>query len=265
MQPAAAFRPPGARLSGAHLRQRRVAQIGFRGEAVQRQHVGRCSGGLRHQRADCRKRDLRRPVRDVGRRKERRHQGVAVELTLELQRLLLVPGREDRLRGLDEFAHPPRRVRPRHAEAALDVRLDLRADAKGETALREGVEVMRHVRHRHGRAGERDGHPGLQAQALRMLGGEEQWKERIVRGLGADHAVESQLFVFLRLALDLREIRGQSAINVCCHADHLGPVGTSLNGMPLSTRASCGNLSTRSAMMLRMTSSVPPAMRSAGE
>ena len=43
------------------------------------------------------------------------------------------------------------------------------------------------------------------------------------------------------------------------------PVGISRNGTSLSTRTSCGRPSTRSAMMLRMISSVPPAMRSAGE
>ncbi len=42
------------------------------------------------------------------------------------------------------------------------------------------------------------------------------------------------------------------------------PVGMSVKGMSLSTRTSPGSPSTRSAMMLRMISSVPPAMRSAG-
>ena len=44
--------------------------------------------------------------------------------------------------------------------------------------------------------------------------------------------------------------------------DH--PVGTSRNATSLSTRTSPGSPSTRSAMMLRMISSVPPATRSAG-
>jgi alpha-1,6-mannosyltransferase len=42
------------------------------------------------------------------------------------------------------------------------------------------------------------------------------------------------------------------------------PVGTSLNGTSLSTRMSPGRPSTRSAMMLRRISSVPPAMRKPG-
>ena len=42
------------------------------------------------------------------------------------------------------------------------------------------------------------------------------------------------------------------------------PVGTSLNGMPLSTRTSWGKPSTRSARMLSMISSLPPAMRTPG-
>ena len=43
-----------------------------------------------------------------------------------------------------------------------------------------------------------------------------------------------------------------------------GPVGMSLNGTPLSARVSGGRRSTRSAMMLRSTSSVPPAIRRPG-
>src|SRR5690242_2789316 len=42
------------------------------------------------------------------------------------------------------------------------------------------------------------------------------------------------------------------------------PVGALLNGTSLSTRISCGRPSTRSAMMLRKISSVPPAMRRPG-
>ena len=43
------------------------------------------------------------------------------------------------------------------------------------------------------------------------------------------------------------------------------PVGSWLKGTSLSTRTSGGRPSTRSAMMLRMISSVPPAMREDGE
>src|SRR5262249_47741402 len=43
------------------------------------------------------------------------------------------------------------------------------------------------------------------------------------------------------------------------------PVGSSLNGSSLSTRTSAGRPSTRSAMMLRMISSDPPAMREEGD
>ncbi len=56
---------------------------------------------------------------------------------------------------------------------------------------------------------------------------------------------------------------GQRA--TCPDLFQLAPVGTLVKGMPLSARGSCGNPSTRSAMMLAMISSVPPAMRSPGE
>src|SRR3954463_13970972 len=51
---------------------------------------------------------------------------------------------------------------------------------------------------------------------------------------------------------------------LCIHA-HRPLVGILLNGTSLSTRISPGKPSTRSAMMLRRISSVPPAIRIDGE
>src|SRR6202171_848405 len=51
----------------------------------------------------------------------------------------------------------------------------------------------------------------------------------------------------------------------CIRHVHLPLVGILLNGTSLSTRMSPGGPSTRSAMMLRRISSVPPAMRMEGD
>ena len=67
---------------------------------------------------------------------ERRHQRVAVELAVELERLPVVPRGPDRVQRQDVLAHTCRRVRPRHREPLLDVRLDLRTESEDEPALR---------------------------------------------------------------------------------------------------------------------------------
>src|SRR5215471_20430365 len=61
--------------------------------------------------------------------------------------------------------------------------------------------------------------------------------------------------------------RGIACLGYGCRIRHAQRplVGILLNGTSLSTRISPGKPSTRSAMMLRRISSVPPAMRMEGE
>ncbi len=65
-----------------------------------------------------------------------------VELAAEAQLGAVVPGVPDGPHGQDELAHPGRRVRPRHREALLDVRLDLAAEAEDEAALGRQLQVV---------------------------------------------------------------------------------------------------------------------------
>jgi hypothetical protein len=81
---------------------------------------------------------------------------VGVELALEVERHAVVPVGEDRADRRDHLAHPGRRVRPRHAEAAGDVRLDLRPEAEREPAARKRVEIVRLHGEQHRVASERD-------------------------------------------------------------------------------------------------------------
>ena len=67
---------------------------------------------------------------------ERRHQRVGVEVAAEVELRAVVPAGPDGTDGQDELAHAGRRVRPLHAEPLGDVRLDLRAEAEQEAALR---------------------------------------------------------------------------------------------------------------------------------
>ncbi len=100
---------------------------------------------------------------------ERRHQRVRVELALELKRRAAPPGVPDRADRKDELAHPSGGLRPGHRVAAGDVRLDLRAEAEDETALRKGLDVIGLQRHGHRVARKGDRYPGADLDLLRAL------------------------------------------------------------------------------------------------
>ena len=74
------------------------------------------------------------PVRVRAGVEERRHQRVLVELAAEVELRARVPAVPDRADREDHLAHPRRGVAPRHREALLDVRLDLRAEPEDEAA-----------------------------------------------------------------------------------------------------------------------------------
>ncbi len=66
---------------------------------------------------------------------------------------------------------------------------------------------MRHVRERHRAARERHRDRGHQLDALRVLGGEQQREEGIVRGLGGDEPVVALRLEAPRVLGNLREVR----------------------------------------------------------
>ena len=125
---------------------------------------------------------------------ERRHQRVPVELAAEVERRALVPGRPDRPDREHELAHALDRLRPRHREPLLDVRLDLRAEPETEASVRRELQVVRGLRERHRVARERDRDRGRELHPLGVLGREQQREERIVLTFEAEDPVVSRGF-----------------------------------------------------------------------
>ena len=135
---------------------------------------------LEHRRADGGEADARRR-RVVGLGHEvRRHQGEAVVLALVVELAVALPRRPDRAHRLDVFAHARRRRRPRHREALLVVRPDLRAEPQREAAAGAGGEIPADVGRDHRRAREGDRHAGVQLDLLRRDAGNGEREERIV-------------------------------------------------------------------------------------
>src|SRR5207302_719346 len=92
---------------------------------------------------------------------------VAVKLAAEVELRVRVPAVPDRPHREDELAHSFRRMRPRGAEALLDVGLDLRPEPEDEATLRERLQVPAEVRQVHGAAGEGDGSASTWASSWR--------------------------------------------------------------------------------------------------
>jgi hypothetical protein len=149
---------------------------------------------LGHLLAHCREEHLRRPVRIRTWRKERRHQGVPVELAFELQGRSVVPGLPDGAQGQDVFAHATGGMRPRHRKSLLDMRLDLTAEAEDEPAVRHELQIVGRVSQHHRRACERHRDAGAELDAVRVLGGERERKECVVAGLRGEEAVVAEVF-----------------------------------------------------------------------
>ena len=80
---------------------------------------------------------------------ERRHEGVPVELALEVQGSFGLERLPDRPQGLDVLPEARGGPLPGHREAAGYVGLDLRAEAEQEAALGEVLEVPGGLRHLH--------------------------------------------------------------------------------------------------------------------
>ena len=94
----------------------------------------------------------------------RRHQRVGVELALEARASdAVVPRGPDRPQRQHELAHAGRRVRPRRAEALLDVPPHLRPQPEHDAPARVLLQLVRRVGQAHRVAGEGDGDPGARA------------------------------------------------------------------------------------------------------
>ena len=126
-------------------------------ERVDDHAVSHLTGNLCHFRPNRCQHHFRCSVLGVIRRKGWGHQGVLVMLADKLQGLAVIPVSPYGAHGQNQLAHLRRRSTPRHAEALRNVRLNLRAQAHGKTALGICVEVMTDVRQVHWAARKRDG------------------------------------------------------------------------------------------------------------
>jgi hypothetical protein len=132
---------------------------------------------------------------------ERRHQRVGVEVAAEVELGAVVPAVPDGAHGEDELAHASGGVGPRHAEALLDVGLDLAAEAEHEPTLGRELQVVADLGQHHGAARERDRDARAQLDALGLHSREEEREERVVGRLGRPHPVVAHVLLDLgRLA-----------------------------------------------------------------
>ena len=141
--------PAGLGRAALERRQGDLAQVALGGEAVAQEPVAHLAGDLGHQLADPGQGDLGVAVRVGAGVEERRHQGVGVEVALEVELGAVVPRRPDGADRQDHLAHACGRVRPRHREALRDVGLDLAAQAEDEPALGRRLQVPGDLRQVH--------------------------------------------------------------------------------------------------------------------
>lgn len=127
------------------------------------------------------------------------HQGVAIELTFELQRLAIVPAIPDRVHRLNIFAHPGCRIAPRHAIAPLDMRLDLRSNPQRKSSARYLVEIIGRMRRQHRRPRQRDGNIGHHLDLPGPFGHQCRQHERVMLGFIGKDRVEAIGFPLRRL------------------------------------------------------------------
>ncbi len=89
---------------------------------------------------------------------------------------------------------------------------DLRTQAEGEAALGRRVQIMAHVRERHGRAGKGHGDASGQINILGGLRRQQQRQEGIMGGLDRFQAIIAHFLQFRRVSTRLVQIRSQYRI-----------------------------------------------------
>jgi hypothetical protein len=150
--------------------------------------VARFAGQTRQARVNAGNEDGDGGVLDRSRVEERRHEGELVVLAAEVEALAGLPAVPNGAYGLDLFAQlAGGAVGPGQAKAALDVGLDLGAQAEDEAPARLRRQVPGRVRQGQRAAGKGDGHGGAKLEPLGVLGDERQRQEGVVLGLGGPH------------------------------------------------------------------------------
>ncbi len=138
-------------------------------EGVRDEAIGRFTGHLRHEWAEAAREDGRRTEGVRAWVEGGDHQGVTVELTLEVEFGRAFPTREDGFDGLDDLAHPGRRFRPLHAESVLDMGSNLRAQPEKKATSADVLHSVSEVGQVHRVSRERNGDGGAQSQMARVF------------------------------------------------------------------------------------------------
>ena len=180
--------------AGAHRRQHHLLDVGRRADRMGAQAVGDLAHDPAHQRIDRGQLDRNARMLD-GAGIEQRHREIDVVVrALHVELGAVLPAVPDGAHRGDIFADPRPGGRPGHAVAALDMRLDLRAEPQREAAARQLLQGPG-AHGGDGRAArEGDGDGGGELQLAGRLGGERHDDERIVLGLLDDHAVVADFF-----------------------------------------------------------------------
>jgi hypothetical protein len=122
---------------------------------------------------------------------ERRHEGVPVELALEVQRLASLERIPDGAQSAYVLAQPRDGSVPGHGEAAPYVRFDLSTEAEDEASVGEVLEIPGSLGYLHRGAGESDGYGGAELYPLRGVGGYGERQERVVLRLAGPESGET--------------------------------------------------------------------------
>src|ERR1700751_5770956 len=232
-----------------------------------------------------------RALRDGGtperlrRQQEARDVAAAIDGAVDAERLVGVQdgdvGRAEKVEILQRLSRVPRLVAARNPERIVELKSALApplpVDAaiftrKGEVAgirpAARGGRIHRLAESLRRRPGGDLQPPGLAVapgggllrRCQNALDGRP--RNRLRQEAAAGKAISEQLLEHADAILGLVSADGGLS---CSVHDHRPLVGILLNGTSLSTRISPGNPRTRSAMMLRRISSVPPAIRIDGE
>ena len=115
-------------------------------------------------------------------------------LAFKAERRPVLEGRPNGLHCPDVLANTWRRRCPRHAEAALAVRLHLRPETKYEPSAAEPLKVPRKHRRNHWTARKRDRDRGVHLEPGGMFRGDDASEEWIVCALRELHRIEAKPF-----------------------------------------------------------------------
>ena len=105
-------------------------------------------------------------------------------------------------------------MRPRHAEAALDVRAHLGAETEDQTPSGQRLDVVGDIGDCHRSACQGDGDRGEQLDPLTVLGRQCEWDEGVVAGLHRDSAIVAEALEIADAGRDLTQRCDEVAVDL---------------------------------------------------